>query len=173
MSLNQYSAEVIQEMSMIELAYEILSEKKQALSFQEIINEIATVKGVKKEDLLQQLSQFYTDLNVDGRFSVAGENTWGIKDWYPIDQVEDEMMKSVKPKRKKAKKVVEDEFDDYDEELEDDLEDFDDDLDEADAEDDLDDDLLDSDDDLEDDEIIEDDFDIDDDLEDDEDEDEL
>lgn len=152
LSLNQYSAEDIKEMSLIELTYAILSEKKQALTFQEITNELSIVKGVKKEELIQQLSQFYTDLNVDGRFSVSGENVWGIKDWYPIDQVEDEMTNPVKPKKKKAKKVIEDDFDDIeDEELEDFDEDLDDDI--------LDEDLLDSEEDLEED-LVEDEFEI-------------
>lgn len=167
MSLQQYSLEDFKEMSLIEIAHAILTDKKQAVSFQELVQEIADLQQVSVEEIQFKLPQFYTDLNVDGRFNSLGDNRWGLKVWYPIDQIEDEMSNPVKPKRK-AKKVV----DDFEEDLEDDL------LNDEDAEfedlldEDLeDDDLLDEDDeDLEDDDLLEDDFDLED--EDDEDEDE-
>ncbi len=117
LSLNQFALEDIKEMSLIEVAFEILKEKKQAVSFQDLVKEIASVQQVPAEKVQHKLSQFYTDLNVDGRFSTIGENRWGLKEWYPIDQVEDEMTNPVKPKKKKAKKVVLDEFEDLDEDL--------------------------------------------------------
>lgn len=165
MSLNQYTNEEIKEMSLIELAHAILTEHSQAMPFQEIVDRIQELQGLEKEELQKKLPQFYTDLNIDGRFSTSGENKWGLKDWYPIDQIEDEMTNPVKPKKKKAKKVAEADLDeDFEEDIEDDdLEDFDD-LDDEDLLDE-DDDLLDDedDDDLEeeDDELVDDDFDID------------
>lgn len=165
MSLNQYTKEELKEMSLIEVAYEILSERKQAISFQELVSEIARLQDKSMAEINMQISQFYTDLNVDGRFSTTGNNNWGIKDWYPVDQVEDELTNSVKPKKKKAKKVLEDDLDDYEDEDED-LEEFEE-LDDEDDDDDLelvesdldedDDDDLDEDDD---DELVEDDFDL-------------
>ncbi|WP_042351079.1 DNA-directed RNA polymerase subunit delta [Bacillus massiliigorillae] len=172
MSLNQYTKEELKEMSLIEVAYEILSERKQAVSFQELVSEIAKLQDKSMAEINMQISQFYTDLNVDGRFSTTGENHWGLKDWYPVDQVEDELTNSVKPKKKKAKKVADDELDEF-EELDEDG--FDEEEDEEDEDDldvldtDLDDDLEDDDDDLVEDD---DDFELDEDDED-EDEDEL
>ncbi len=172
LSLNQYTKEELKEMSLIEVAYEILSERKQAVSFQELVSEIAKLQDKSMAEINMQISQFYTDLNVDGRFSTTGENHWGLKDWYPVDQVEDELTNSVKPKKKKAKKVADDELDEF-EELDEDG--FDEEEDEEDEDDldvldtDLDDDLEDDDDDLVEDD---DDFELDEDDED-EDEDEL
>src|SRR5699024_1900670 len=33
-----------------------------------------------------KLAQFYTDLNIDGRFTALGSNNWGLKRWYPKSQ---------------------------------------------------------------------------------------
>ncbi|WP_163099578.1 DNA-directed RNA polymerase subunit delta [Peribacillus alkalitolerans] len=128
MSLSQYSKEDLLEMSMLEAAYELLVEKKQAVSFKELVDEIKAIQELSDEELKQRLSQFYTDLNIDGRFSCIGDNRWGLKSWYPVDQIEDEIVHTTtKPKKKKAKKAVdEDEIDDFDEIEEDELDGFDD-----------------------------------------------
>lgn len=126
LSLNQYTQEEIKEMSLIEVAYEILQENqhsKTAIAFGDLVPKIAELQGLSKMDIQERIAQFYTDLNVDGRFNTVGENRWGLKDWYPVDQIEDELVNPVKPKKKKGKKVVEDEFDDIDE---DDIDEFDD-----------------------------------------------
>lgn len=163
MSLQQYSLEELKEMSLIEIAHAILADKKEAVNFQQLVQEIADLQEVSVEEIQHRLPQFYTDLNIDGRFNSTGDNRWGLKVWYPIDQIEDEMTNPVKPKKKKAKKVVdefEEDFEDEDLLGEDDLEELED--------EDLDDDLLDDEEDDIEDDLIEDDFDfVDDDEEDD------
>ncbi|WP_338091714.1 DNA-directed RNA polymerase subunit delta [Peribacillus tepidiphilus] len=127
LGLNQYSKEEIMEMSMIEVAYEILLEKKQAIPFKELLDEIARIQELTQEELNERISQFYTDLNIDGRFSSMGENRWGLKSWYPVDQIEDEVVHTIKLKKKKSKKILDDEdLDDFDVIEEDDIVDFDD-----------------------------------------------
>ncbi|MBD3107072.1 DNA-directed RNA polymerase subunit delta [Bacillus sp. AGMB 02131] len=161
MSLNQYTQEEIKEMSLIEVAYEIMQENhsKQAVAFGDLVQQIAQLQELSTIEVQQKIAQFYTDLNVDGRFNTVGENRWGLKDWYPIDQVEDELINPVKPKKKKGKKVVDEDFEDLDL---DEIDEFDDTEEEellVDEEDILD---LDEDDDedLDEDELIEDDFEI-------------
>jgi DNA-directed RNA polymerase subunit delta len=143
LSLQQYSPEELQEMSLVELAYLVMAERKEALLFQELVREIAALANLQEEDVKGRLAQFYTDLNIDGRFICIGENRWGLRSWYPYDQTEDENVTTIKPKKKK--KVL-DEYDDYDEVLDDEELDYDDLDDYEDEEDvDLDDDLLDED----------------------------
>ncbi|MGG6440358.1 DNA-directed RNA polymerase subunit delta [Saccharococcus caldoxylosilyticus] len=152
MSLQQYSQEELREMSFVELASLILSEKREALSFQQLVDEVAALIGLSEQEVKQRLAQYYTDLNIDGRFICVGENVWGLRTWYPFDQTEDETVMVTKPKKKKA---LDDEYDDYDDLLDEEDIDYDD-LDEYD-EDDLD---------LDEDELLEDDeFDLDDDVE--------
>ncbi|MEG9296123.1 DNA-directed RNA polymerase subunit delta [Mangrovibacillus sp. Mu-81] len=149
MSLKQLSKEELRQTSFIELAHEIMTDKKQAVTFQELLKEIKRLLEISESEVKSRLVQFYTDLNIDGRFIALGENRWGLREWYPVDQIEEETVPTMKStKKKKAKKKVEedldlDEFDDLDEEdLDDDL-----DYDDLDDTDDDDDDLTDDDDD--------------------------
>ncbi len=143
LSLQQYSPEELREMSLVELAYLVMTEKKEALPFQQIVQEIAALIHLSEDEVRERIAQFYTDLNIDGRFICIGENRWGLRSWYPYDQIEEETVPTIKPKKKK--KVL-DEFEDYDEIIDDedlDYDDLDDYEDEGDV--DLDDDLLDDD----------------------------
>ncbi len=143
MSLQQYSPEELQEMSLVELAYLIMTDKKEALPFQQIVNEIAALVNLSEEEVRERIAQFYTDLNIDGRFICIGENRWGLRSWYPYDQTEDENVSTtVKPKKKK--KAL-DEYDDYDEIIDEEDLDYDDLDDYEDEEVDLEDELLDED----------------------------
>ncbi|WP_148358374.1 DNA-directed RNA polymerase subunit delta [Peribacillus simplex] len=182
MSLKQYSKEQLLEMSLIEMAYDLLVERNEPIPFKDLISELASLHHLSKAEVEKKIAQFYTDLNVDGRFTSLGDNRWGLKTWYPVDQIEEEVVHVVKPKKKKKAKKAAVVIDDFDE-LEDEDLDFEEDIDDLDEdEDDDDDDILgspvidevllddevDDDDDLEE-EIIEDDAFV---LEDDEDEDE-
>ncbi len=107
---------------MIEIAYALLEEKtdRQAMSFQEIIAEIKAAAEMSDQELKTRLAQFYTDINIDGRFLTVGDNHWGLRGWYPFDQAEEEVIPVAKPKKKKAKKAVVEEVEDFDD-LEEDL----------------------------------------------------
>jgi DNA-directed RNA polymerase subunit delta len=137
LSLAQYSKEELRELSLIEMAYEYLKNSKQPIAFMDLVNEIAAAAGFTEEEIRARLAQFYTDVNIDGRFLSLGENRWGLRIWYPVDTAEEEVVTATKPKKKKAKKVVdEDEIEDLDDFEDLDDEDFDD-LDDFDVEDDL------------------------------------
>ena len=169
LSLKQVTQEELQEMSLIEIAFELLKEKKQPVSFKELMDEITELRGLTEDEVRVRIAQFYTDLNIDGRFMTIGENRWGLRVWYPVDQTEEEHVTAVKPKKKKAKKVVDEDEDldieEYDEleEEELDYDDVDDDFDDEDDDDDLLDDDIDEDVEEDDEDLIEDDeeFDLD------------
>ncbi|TXK90083.1 DNA-directed RNA polymerase subunit delta, partial [Parageobacillus sp. SY1] len=63
LSLQQYSQEELREMSFVELASLVLSEKREALSFQQLVNEVAALIGLSEQEVKQRLAQYYTDLN--------------------------------------------------------------------------------------------------------------
>ena len=88
-----------------------------------MVQEIAQVLGLSQEQVNAKIAQFYTDLNIDGRFINLGENRWGLRNWYPYEQIDEEILPQPKPKKKR--KVEEDGFDDYIEEDEDDFDDAD------------------------------------------------
>lgn len=131
-------------MSLIEVAYELLKETKQPYSFKDLMAELTRLLNLDKAEADDKMVQFYTDINLDGRFLGLGDNRWGLRVWYPVDQAEEDTITAVKPRKKKAKKAVEDDdIEDFDEIEEEDL-----DYDDLDDFDDEDDDLIDDDDDL-------------------------
>lgn len=127
------------EESLIDLAFAILEEKKIAIPFENLIKMIQQFNGYSDEEMKSRLVQFYTDLNVDGRFLLENDKGWGLREWYKVEQIEEETAPSVKARKKKSKSsvdedeleeleeddiVFEDEFedDDLEEELEEELE---------------------------------------------------
>lgn len=126
-SLENLTQEQLQEMSLIEIAYELLYDRKQPMHLNDLVDEVAKLLGATKEEVQENIAQFYTDLNIDGRFLNVGGNIWGYKGWYPVEQYEDDFVPTVRSKKKKAKvDEVEDDF----EELEEDLVEYEEDLDE-------------------------------------------
>lgn len=133
LSLKQLSKEELSEMSFIELAQELLEEKKQTMDFHDLVNEISNLLDLSEEEKRKKMVQFYTDMNVDGSFLNLGDNMWGLRTWYPVDQIDEEVTHTTKVKKKKVKVVDED--DDFDDDFEEDL-DFDE-IDEIDEDDDF------------------------------------
>ena len=166
MSIDKYTKEQLKEMSLIDVAYEVMNGGKDPYAFNQLMNEVAQLVGLTEEEVNEKIAQFYTDVNIDGRFLSLGDNRWGLRSWYPVDKSEEDVVTVTKPKKKKAKKAVDDDFDDFDslDEEDDDFDDFDADLDDEellDEDDDLDED---EDDDLLDDDLSEDDEDFEEDL---------
>ena len=104
----------LQEESLIDLAFAILEDKKNSLTLKELFDEIQHYNGLTDEEMASRKPQFYTDMNIDGRFLAISENQWGLREWYPVEQIEEESAPTVKV-RKKKDKVVDDELDDLDE----------------------------------------------------------
>ncbi len=117
-SLNQYSHEEIQKMPMIELASLLLEEERKSFHFKDLFNRLADLKGYTEKQKKNAIAQFYTDLNVEGRFLTVGENMWGLKRWYPVEKMDEEVNVAPKRKKKAKKKKDEDELDIVDEDIE-------------------------------------------------------
>ncbi|WP_416145329.1 DNA-directed RNA polymerase subunit delta [Planococcus koreensis] len=139
MKLRELSRDELIEESFVDLTYAMLEETHETKTYAELVTEIENLLGLSKEDMKARLVQFYTDMNIDGRFLILGENRWGLREWYPVEQIEEESAPTVKARKKKAKVAGDDDFDDMDLELEDELE-----FDDFDEEDDDDDDDIDT-----------------------------
>ncbi|WP_226036271.1 DNA-directed RNA polymerase subunit delta [Aquibacillus saliphilus] len=155
MGIKDYTKDHLETLSMIQMANEILIEENKATDFREMFDRIAKMKKFTKAQKDENIAQFYTDMNTDGRFMTIGSGLWGLKNWYPIEQIEEELTaapkkkkkkKAAAPKRKKKKKVevFEEEDLDLDEEALDfddtDIDDYDDADDESDDDESVDDD---------------------------------
>ncbi|MER1957531.1 MAG: DNA-directed RNA polymerase subunit delta [Solibacillus sp.] len=101
--------EQLAEESLIDLAYALLEDTKQAMPLNDLLKEIQKLNGISDEDLKSRLVQFYTDLNVEGRFLLNHENGWGLREWYKVETIEEETAPTIKSRKKKAKVADEDE----------------------------------------------------------------
>lgn len=139
-SLKELTQKQIDDLSMIELGSLILKEKNKAIPFQDLFSQIADLKNLSAEQKENLIAQFYTDMNVDGRYLTLGSGVWGLKSWYSVEQGEEEITEEPKKRKKKKKKAVEetedvhDDLDVTDEDIDDMLDDFDDDVEDADLE---------------------------------------
>ena len=62
--------------ALTDLAYEIIAENNKAVSFATLWNDVLKMSG----DSDGNISQFYTDLTLDGRFVSLIGNTWDLKE---------------------------------------------------------------------------------------------
>lgn len=95
---------------MVEVAHAILEAKNEVLDFNQLLVEIQEYMELSDEALESRMTRFYTDLNIDGSFISLGDNRWGLREWYPIDSIDEEIATSMedeelKKPRKKRKKV--------------------------------------------------------------------
>lgn len=98
------------ELSMIEVAHEILHQRGETMAFVDLTNEIQVYLGKSDEEIRDRLAQFYTDLNIDGSFISLGDNVWGLRSWYPYDSIDEALVhgedeEDEERPRKKRKKV--------------------------------------------------------------------
>lgn len=98
------------EISMIEVAHAILAERGDIMDFSDLVNQIQNYLEKADSEIRDVLPQFYTDLNIDGSFISLGDNRWGLRSWYPIDSIDEEVSgidedEETTVRRKKRKKV--------------------------------------------------------------------
>lgn len=87
LELKQFDGERKNEISMIRVAKAVLDEKGEVMDFNDIIVEVANFIEIDENEMNKRMPQFYTDLNVDGEFISLGENNWGLRNWYPVDSI--------------------------------------------------------------------------------------
>jgi DNA-directed RNA polymerase subunit delta len=108
--ISKLTPEQAREVPMVDLAFNILKAANTPFYYRDLMAEIAKVKGYTEEDVLRLIAQLYTEINVDGRFACVGNNLWGLKRWYPVDNKEGEMGGTKRPR------IINDDDDDLDEE---------------------------------------------------------
>lgn len=85
----QWDSERLEEVSFVDLAYEVLREGGDPLHYKDLLADVAQLKGLSDEELEEVMARLFTDINVDGRFIHLGGNVWGLKRWYPTDKTAD------------------------------------------------------------------------------------
>lgn len=65
--------------SMIEVAYSVLKEKGCPVPFIELYTKVSQEMGFNESQFEDKISQFYSDLSIDGRFFSMPHNTWDLR----------------------------------------------------------------------------------------------
>ena len=65
------------------------------MNLYDIIDEFKALGNYEYDEIENRVVQFYTDLNTDGRFLNIGENQWGIRDWYSVDDIEEKIAPTI------------------------------------------------------------------------------
>lgn len=101
---------------MIDIAYSVLAEKGEHLTLRQLMDEVRKLNGVTVRAMADKLPRVNTDINIDGRFLSIDDIRWGLREWYPVDQLEVESAPVVRARRKKKASAEDD--DDLDDDLE-------------------------------------------------------
>nr|WP_040950633.1 DNA-directed RNA polymerase subunit delta [Gorillibacterium massiliense] len=102
--------EQTREMPMVDLAFLVLKAANTPFYYRDLMVEVAKYKGFSDDEIRGVIAQLYTEINVDGRFACVGNNLWGLKRWYPVDNKADDALGGKRPR------IINDEEDDLDEE---------------------------------------------------------
>ena len=70
-------------MSEMDVAYHILTEKKEPVQYKELILAVIEAKHKPVQSLSAAISEIYTMMNIDSRFHYEGEGKWGLTEWVP------------------------------------------------------------------------------------------
>ncbi|MCR8969953.1 DNA-directed RNA polymerase subunit delta [Facklamia sp. 7083-14-GEN3] len=104
MELKKFEGQIKEELSLIEVAYAILEEKGEAIDFTQLLLDIQSYLEVSDEFIEAKMIRFYTDLNIDGRFISVGDNRWGLRSWYAVDEIDEEIITSSEEEASKRRK---------------------------------------------------------------------
>lgn len=118
--INQMKKEQLAEESIIDIAYAVLKENGEHLTLRQLMDEVRKLNGVTVRAMAEKLPRVNTDINIDGRFLSIDDIRWGLREWYPVDQLEAESAPVVRARRRKKAVDDEDEDDDDIEEVDED-----------------------------------------------------
>lgn len=94
LELDVFKGQEKSELSMIEVARAILEERGRdhEMYFSDLVNEIQVYLEKSDATIREALPGFYSDLNTDGSFIPLGDNRWGLRSWYAIDEIDEEVI---------------------------------------------------------------------------------
>lgn len=72
--------------SMIDVAYKILESRKSGLAFSKLYEKVATKLEFDEAKKRAKISQFYTDLSMDKRFTSVKDNKWELTSHLKFEQ---------------------------------------------------------------------------------------
>lgn len=87
--IEQYTPEEIDDMSLVEIAHEVLAQANEPFYYRDLMRKVAEICHLTDEEVDDRIARLYTDINIDGRFLCIGDNVWGLRRWYPTEKTTD------------------------------------------------------------------------------------
>lgn len=100
MDIKNMTQEQLAEESLIDIAYVVLKEHGEHLTLRQLMDEVRKLNGITVRTMADKLPRVNTDINIDGRFLAIDDIRWGLREWYPVDQLEAESAPVVRARRK-------------------------------------------------------------------------
>lgn len=73
--------------SLVDVAYDILSNHQDPITFKELYEEVAKDVGLADDRKAALISNFFTNLSLDGRFVALKNNEWDLRTRQTFDKV--------------------------------------------------------------------------------------
>lgn len=82
--------EELEMMSLTDITYMILKEKKKSMKTADLFKEISKLLDLSEDDFASKIGDYYTSLNIDKRFVLLDNNEWDIRDNHSVEIIMDE-----------------------------------------------------------------------------------
>ena len=77
--------------SMVDVAFSVLTDAGSTVKFEDIYNLVCEKLELSEEEKADKISNFYTNLSLDGRFVTLGENEWDLRSRQKYEKVHIDM----------------------------------------------------------------------------------
>lgn len=91
MNLEEFNTKRKDHLTMIDVAKAVLEKNEDIMHFNDILATVSDYLEYSDEEIDLYMTQFYTDLNTEGSFISLGDNVWGLRAWYAIDAINEEV----------------------------------------------------------------------------------
>lgn len=70
------------DLSVADIAYQILKDRKEPMGYKDLVEQVIYIKGVNpSQDLAKVRAKIHTEISVDGRFKSQPGGLWGLREW--------------------------------------------------------------------------------------------
>jgi len=73
--------------TVMDVAYDVIKRRKNGIAFADLWKSVRQAMGYDDNQAAKRISQFYTDLTLDGRFAALKNNKWYLKDYRKFEEV--------------------------------------------------------------------------------------
>lgn len=104
--------------SMIEVAYQVLTNNNGAMPFVDLWKDVSQEMGFTQTQFEDNIAQFYTDLSLDGRFLNMSQNTWDLRSRHTYSESVMDTDSIAIDEDEEESELIEDELDEVEKEVE-------------------------------------------------------